>query len=120
MSAAPGSAGSRWWPVTGAVVVLMDVGATALATTRADRHGPSRATRATITTTPAGTVIARGADAARGLVFEVQSSPAMSDGSLYVHLAPGAPAATRRLIRTRPLVGTCRMPGRRVRGFAGR
>ena len=73
---------------------------------------------AKVTTNPYGGVTARQVDRRRGLVFEVYTS-AHSDSALYITLAPGAPRATRDLITSRPLVGTCDVAGQRVREFAG-
>ena len=54
-------------------------------------------------------------------MFEVQGSVRYgSGGSLYVRLAPGAPAAMREAMFTRPLAATCAVPGQHVREFAGR
>lgn len=84
--------------------------------------GAKRASRlsdgAKVTTTSLGTVIARQVDGRRGLVFEVSSSPELRSG-LTVRLAADAPRATRDAVLTRPLVGTCDVPGERVGEFAG-
>jgi hypothetical protein len=73
-----------------------------------------------VTTTNAGTIIARQIDRRRGLVFEIETSADGSGSGLFVRLAHGAPVGTRIAVRTRALVGTCDVPGQHVGEVAGR
>ena len=116
---------SKMWTAALAVAALALGAGTAGATALLGHHESSRRdgrnrAGAAVTTTATGTVIARRVDRRRGLVFEVHSSIRYgSGGSLYVRLAPGAPAATREAVFTRPLAATCAVPGQHVREFAG-
>ena len=105
------------------VIALAGIGAVAaVAVTYQDAGVPADASNVTaaVTTTAGGTLVVRRTDRRRGLTFELESSPRYGDSALFVRLTPGAPAATRRLLLTRPLVATCTVPGRAVREFAGR
>src|SRR4051794_14948766 len=71
-------------------------------------------------TTSSGTVATSRVDRRRGLLFEVETSTAFSDSALYVKMTRDAPRSTSVALVNHPLVGTCDVPGQRVREFAGR
>jgi hypothetical protein len=105
------------------VIALAGIGAVAaVAMTYHHARAPTDASNVTaaVTTTAGGTQVVRRTDRRRGLTFELESSLWYGDSSLFARLAPAAPAATRRLLLTRPLMATCTVPGRAVREFAGR
>jgi hypothetical protein len=73
-----------------------------------------------VTTTAAGTVIARATDRERGLIFEVESSPSAEKTFLTVALTPGAPHATRNAVLHHVLAGHCPVPDEPMLTLFGR
>jgi hypothetical protein len=105
------------------VIALAGIGAVAaVAMTYHHARAPTDASNVTaaVTTTAGGTQVVRRTDRRRALTFELESSLWYGDSALFARLAPAAPAATRRLLLTRPLMATCTVPGRAVGEFAGR
>ena len=99
--------------------LLVAGGALAFAVADGPRAYTGGNDRATVTTTEFGTVIVRQVDRRRDLIFELNGSRGWSD-SLYMRLTRDAPKATRQAILTRPLAGTCHVPGSEVHEFPGR
>jgi hypothetical protein len=101
-----------------AMAALIAGGAVAFAGADGRPRAKHRNTGAKVTTTEFGTVIVRQTDRKRGLIFELQGARGEGD-ALYVRLARNAPKATRDALLSRPLAGTCRVPGVKVHSSAG-
>jgi hypothetical protein len=88
----------------GIVALMLGAGAgiaTAVQDHRTPRgHVARRSGDAAVSTTAAGTVVARQVDRRGGLVFEVETSTRFGSSGLYVRLMPRAPAATREALFT--------------------
>lgn len=101
----------------GVAAVAAVAGLDAGRSTAADR---AARLRAQVSTTAAGTVIARRADRSRGLLFEVESSPAHEENTLSVALSDDAPAVTRAAVLHHLLAGRCDVPREPMLTFFGR
>jgi hypothetical protein len=64
-------------------------------------------------------VTLRQIDPRRGLIFELESTPALRSGGLTIKLADDAPSATRVAVHSHLLGATCRVPGRDVHEHVG-
>jgi hypothetical protein len=112
----------RWLAIPGAMLAVAIVAG--LITGQGD--GRSRAAdagshqRARVTTTAAGTVIARQVDRPRGLQFEVESAPIAQYNTLSVGLTVDAPTRTRDAVLHHLLAGSCVVPHEPMLTFFGR